>query len=76
MSTPEHLSPIELPEIVNRFCDRVEQLKLPSSVLIQLKAFRESRTPHDGRRLITALRYVLGCAVLADELARLIECVR
>jgi hypothetical protein len=41
--------------------------------LAELRAFRETRTPHDGRRLAFALRNVAKRAELADQVEALLS---
>ena len=68
MTIPHHLRPIEPAEAVEALCDRLAaDIHVASfGVGLELRAFRETRTPHDGRRLINALRHVLGRADLAN----------
>ena len=71
MTTPHHLTPIEPVSAVHELCDRLAaDIDVASfGVGLELRAFRETRTPHDGRRLINALRHVLG----REDLAKLVE---
>jgi hypothetical protein len=69
--TPEHLIPIEPAESVRELCDALA-LEIPtrhSVTWLELVAFRDTRTPHDGRRLAFALRHVLK----REDLARKVE---
>ena len=49
-----HLHSIE-PELVNALCDRALALDDSRHVLLEVRGFRESRTPWDCRRLAKAL---------------------
>lgn len=49
-----HLHPME-PELVNALCDRALALDDSRYVLLEVRGFRESRTPWDCRRLARAL---------------------
>lgn len=53
--TVPHLRPMA-PKIVEAICDDVARLPhVPYSIMAECNAFRESRTPWDGRRLANAL---------------------
>jgi hypothetical protein len=76
MTTPDHLAPIEPASAVEALCDRIAA-ELPRGahgvvaysaygVEAELNAWRQTRTPWDGRRLANALRHVL----MRDDLAR------
>jgi hypothetical protein len=74
MSTPDHLIPIEPLDAVHAVCDRVGAA-LPnrhSVTWLELDAFRETRTPHDARRLANALRHIAGRQDLADAVLALL----
>jgi hypothetical protein len=75
--TPGHLIPIEPAEAVHELCDRIAG-EIPRGsygaaahryygVEAELNAWRETRTPWDGRRLANALRHVLERPDLANE---------
>lgn len=72
MSLPDHLTPIEPAEKVHDLCDRILGLDLPYVVRLEAQVFRETRTPHDARRLANALRHVVSHPDLADEVLGLI----
>jgi hypothetical protein len=66
---PDHLKPIEPAAAVEALCQRLAT-EIPANayaVVAELTAFLETRTPHDGRRLANALRFVLKRSDLADE---------
>jgi hypothetical protein len=68
-----HLRPIDA-ATVNALCDRAEPLVSASyTLLLEVKGFRESRTPWDARRLANALRHCVQAAPaeLVGELDRL-----
>jgi hypothetical protein len=62
-----HLKPIEPAHVVADLCDKILALHgIPHHVRLEAEAFRETCTPHDGRRLVKALREafdVLACEV-------------
>src|SRR5690606_24230801 len=77
MTTPGHLIPIEPAAAVHALCDRIAG-ELPRGaygalahsaygVEAELNAWRQTRTPWDGRRLANALRHVLKREDLARE---------
>jgi|EndMetStandDraft_4_1072995.scaffolds.fasta_scaffold4072381_1 hypothetical protein len=71
---PDHLRPIEPAETVHALCDRIGAA-LPnrhSITWLELEAFRETRAPHDARRLANALRHITNQQDLADEVLALI----
>jgi hypothetical protein len=79
MTTPDHVKPIEPASAVEALCDRIAG-EIPRGsygaaahryygVEAELNAWRETRTPWDGRRLANALRHVLR----RDDLARAVE---
>ena len=73
--TPRHLVPIEPADTVHALCDRLAE-SLPDSaivVMLELAAFRDTRTQHDANRLIRALRHVAGREDLAREVAALLD---
>ena len=75
MTTPRHLVPIEPADTVHALCDRIAE-SLPDGaivVMLELAAFRDTRTPHDCGRLIRALRHVAGRADLAAEVEALLD---
>jgi hypothetical protein len=73
-ATPEHLRPLP-DEAVDAVCNRVAQeidLAGFGAVERELVAFRETRTPHDGRRLTNALLHIAHREDLADVVTLLI----
>lgn len=80
--TPEHLIPIEPAATVHALCERIAAALPRGShgvlaysaygVAAELNAWRETRTPHDGRRLAHALRHVLKRPDLAAEVEALL----
>lgn len=74
---PAHLEPIEPASVVHALCERLatEILASERMVAMELHAFRETRTPHDGRRLANALRFVLKRQDLAAEVEALLGAV-
>lgn len=69
--TPRHLVPIDPPEAVRQVCDDIA-LDLPNThtaTWLELVAFRDTRTPHDARRLINALRNI----AMREDLASRVE---
>lgn len=71
--TPEHLVPIEPAEAVQAVCDAVAPEVSSYGTRLELQAFRETRTPHDCRRLVNALRNVLGREDLAAQVEALLN---
>ena len=72
--TPRHLVPLDAGAVA-RVCDAVAA-EIPDgaiTVMLELAAFRDTRTTHDANRLIRALRHVAGRADLAKQVASLIE---
>jgi hypothetical protein len=68
---PDHLQPIEPAHVVADLCDKILALRgIPHHVRLEAEAFRETCTPHDGRRLVKALRPTLD--VLACEVERIL----
>jgi hypothetical protein len=72
--TPDHLEPIEPASAVEALCERLatEVAASEYTVAMELEAFMETRTPHDGRRLAKALRHVLKRPDLAAEVEGLL----
>jgi hypothetical protein len=73
--TPRHLVPIEPAEAVRALCDDIA-LELPdrhSIMWLELSAFRETRTPHDARRLASALRHIAAREDLAGRVEGLLS---
>ena len=74
MTTPDHLKPIEPASAVEALCERLAT-EIPAhhyTVVEEFHAFRETCTPHDGRRLANALRHVLKRPDLAAEVEALL----
>ena len=74
MYTPRHLVPIEPAATVRDLCERIA-VGIPDgaiTVMMELVAFRDSRTPHDANRLIRALRHVAGREDLAAQVEALL----
>lgn len=72
--TPRHLIPIEPADTIRDLCERIA-VSIPDgaiTVMMELAAFRETRTPHDARRLANALRHVARREDLAAQVAALI----
>jgi hypothetical protein len=62
MRTPRHLIPIEPAEAVHALVDEIA-VQVPHTlvhIFMELSAFRETRSPHDARRVINALRHTPG----------------
>lgn len=73
--TPRHLVPIEPADAVHALCDRIGA-NVPDgaiAVMLELAAFRDTRTPHDAHRLIRALRFVADREDLAKAIEALLE---
>ena len=71
---PNHLTPIEPAAAVEALIERLAVV-IPAShytMAMELLAFRETRTPHDGRRLANALRHGLKRPDLAAEVEALL----
>jgi hypothetical protein len=78
VTLPDHLQPIEPASAVNALIDRLAT-EIPASAYViemELLAFHETRTPHDGRRLANALRHVLKRPDLAREVETLVKAGR
>ena len=74
MTTPDHLKPIEPASAVEALCERLAT-EIPAhhyTVLEEFHAFRETRTPHDGRRLANALRHIMKRPDFAGEVEALL----
>lgn len=74
MTVPDHLQPSEPASVVRALCERIAT-EIPASqygLAEEFYAFMETRTPHDGRRLANALRYVLKRPDLAVEIEALL----
>jgi hypothetical protein len=74
MPPPDHLTPIEPAAAVEALLERLAT-EIPANayaVVAELTAFLETRTPHDGRRLANALRFILKRSDLADEVESLL----
>jgi hypothetical protein len=72
--TPRHLVPLDA-AAVSRVCDDV-LAEVPAeavNVMLELVAFRDTRTPHDCRRLANALRYSINRDDLADAVLGLLD---
>jgi hypothetical protein len=72
--TPRHLVPLDA-AAVSRVCDDI-LAEVPAeavNVMLELVAFRDTRTPHDCRRLANALRYSLDRDDLADTVLALLD---
>jgi len=65
-----HLKPIEPAHVVADLCDKILAQPVPYHVRLDAEAFRETCTPHDGRRLVNALRHPFD--VLAEEVEKLL----
>ena len=72
--TPDHLQPIEPASVVHELCDllAVEISAAGYGVAAELLAFRETRTPWDGKRLANALHLACKRPDLADQVEALI----
>ena len=71
--TMPHLTPIEPAEAVHAFCDKLlSRETLPYHIRLEAQAFRETRTPHDGRRLQNSLRADPHFTVQAADLGLLL----
>ena len=73
--TPRHLVPLEPADTIRALCDRIGA-HIPDNgitVMLELAAFRDTRTPHDACRLIRALRHVAGREDLAAEIEALLS---
>lgn len=69
-----HLTPIRDEKAVNAFCIGVLALDdLPHHLRLETVAFRETRTPHDGRRLLNALRHSEPHQPLAETLQGILD---
>jgi hypothetical protein len=74
---PPHLHPMPK-EKVHALCARITEAVDTSDVVmtfgmtLEIGAFRETCTPHDGRRVANALRHCLNRDDLADEVEALI----
>ena len=74
MPLPDHLQPIEPAAAIHALIDRIAT-EIPASeytIELELLAFRETCTPHDGRRLANALRHVLKRPDLARKVEALV----
>lgn len=69
----DHLTPIEPESAVDAMCKKIAAAEMCHTTSLELLAFRETRTPHDGRRLVKALRNVEKHTELADELEAIIK---
>ena len=73
--TPRHLVPLEPAETICALCDRIA-VEIPDgniTAMMELAAFRDTRTTHDANRLIRALRHVAGREDLAKQVASLLD---
>lgn len=73
--TPRHLVPIEPAATVHALCDRIA-VDIPDGgivVMLELAAFRDTRTPHDANRLVRALRHVACREDLAAQVEALLD---
>ena len=73
--TPRHLLPLAPAETIHALCDRIA-VSIPDgaiTVMMELAAFRDTRTTHDANRLIRALRHVAGREDLAKQVASLLD---
>lgn len=66
--TPDHLRPIEPAAAVYEVTQAIRRASVAQyGVLLELKAFEETRTPWDGKRLANALRHITGRPDLAEQ---------
>lgn len=71
--TPPHLQPVDA-ATVDDLCDRAEKVAFVSYLVrLEIKGFRESRTPWDARRLANALAIEHSDYALVQELDRLAQ---
>ena len=71
-ATPD-LRPIEPRAAVYDLCQAIRRASVAQyGVLLELEAFEETRTVHDGRRLANALRHVTGLPELSLMVSELI----
>lgn len=73
MTTAEHLKPIEPAAAVYDVCQAIRRASVAQyGVLLELQAFEETRTPHDGKRLANALLHVINRPDLAEMVETLL----
>ena len=75
MPTPRHLVPLEPAAPIRALCESIA-VSIPDSaitVMLELAAFRDTRTPHDANRLIRALRHVARRDDLAAQVEALLD---
>ena len=73
--TPRHLLPLEPADTVRALCERIA-VSIPDDaiiVMLELAAFRDTRTPQDANRLIRALRHVAEREDLAVQVEGLLQ---
>jgi hypothetical protein len=73
--TPRHLVPREPADTIRALCDRIA-VELPDggiTTMLELAAFRDTRTTHDANRLVRALRHVAGREDLAAQVEALLS---
>ena len=73
--TPRHLVPLEPADTIRHLCDRIA-VEVPDgaiAVMLELAAFRDTRTAHDANRLARALRHVAGREDLAAKVEALLR---
>jgi hypothetical protein len=72
--TPRHLTQLDA-DAVTHVCDAVAA-EIPDgsiTVMLELAAFRDTRTAHDANRLIRALRHVADREDLAARVEALLD---
>jgi hypothetical protein len=70
---PDHLRQVEPAAAVYDVCQAIRRASVAQyGVLLELQAFEETRTVHDGRRLANALRHVIDRPDLARMVSDLI----
>ena len=73
--TPRNLVPLEPRQTVHALCDEIA-VSLPDravTVMLELAAFRDTRTPLDANRLVRALRHVAYREDLAVQVEALLD---
>lgn len=68
----DNLSPIDPESAVDAICRKIAAMGLSYVTRLEMEAFRDTRTRHDGQRLANALRHAEKHTDLADELEALI----